>query len=128
MSLKSIIGKVSFTPLGNRKFNTRIDVLVALRIDINGRMYATIPSLGGLSTFADNEADMDKAINEAVIGFFDLCNRDGKIIRAELTALGWHAKSGRTVKMKVPRDRMPVPLEPGSSLKSVKINVSAKAA
>jgi hypothetical protein len=128
MSLNNIIGKVNFTPLGNGKSNIRMDIIVQLRRDVNGRIYATIPALGGLSTFADNDIDMDKAINEAVFSFFDLCKRDGKVIRAELTSLGWNAKSARVVKMKVPRDRMPQSLEPGSSLKSVKINVPANAA
>jgi hypothetical protein len=128
MDHKTAIASIKITK-GKNTTNINIDMPIWTKRDSNGRFYANLALLGGITTFADNEIDLDIAINEAASCFFIAAQKNGKGIFEELKALGWMIKSDSSLRYKVRRDR---PIEHGlqnissyPKTKSLKVDVAA---
>lgn len=63
---------------------------VQVRKSPDGKLYATLEAFGGITTYGENEFDLNVAINEAVSGFFKIADKYGKGIKEELKLLGFN--------------------------------------
>ena len=96
----------------NRKMNTveanikitrNLDKLTSISVFMpiwnkqsdQGNLLVQLPLLG-IDTIARNEADADKAIEEAIASFCIVAEKFGQGIEKELQALGWVAIDGET--------------------------------
>lgn len=61
----------------------------------HGNLLIRLPLLG-IETIAKNEADADKAIEEAIISFCTVAQKFGQGVEKELQSLGWVKIDGET--------------------------------
>ena len=110
MDHKKVIANIKLLPSSNGETDIKIEMPIWIRKDEQGKFYANLALLGGIMTYADNEADLDKAINEAIAVFFENADKYGKGLQNELVTLGWQIKKERSLRFKVKRDRAGVSL------------------
>lgn len=102
---KSIASIKVIRKIGKDHAQVLIEMPIWFRRDANGRFYANLALLGGLTTYGDSEADLDVAIREAIMLFFKAAKEYGKGVQNELKELGWQMKSSTSLRYKARRDR-----------------------
>ncbi len=92
MNLKEIVAKITFSKTANGMSKAVINMPVELRKGKDNKIYIKLNLLGDITTFAENESDIDKAIGEAIQSFFIAASFFGKGVKDELEKLGWQIK------------------------------------
>lgn len=91
MELKKTIASISITPTeGGALLN--VDMPVWIKKDKNGVLYLKFPLFGDLTTFVQNESQLEQAMEEAIKSFFFASQKFGKGFDNELKSLGWQKK------------------------------------
>lgn len=88
---KKNIASIQITRTASGKSNIVVTMPVWFRKDDTGRIYINLALFGSLITYVDSESEIDTAISEVLLGFFQLAD-EGKGFRAELSSLGWKIK------------------------------------
>lgn len=109
---KEIIAKFEFIPATNGKTKVNVTMPIWLRKDSSGKVYITLGLLGGMTTIAKDEKDIDNAMKEAIASFIHAAQKFGKGINEELKSLGWQPKKThlrfKSKKSFIPRDNNPM--------------------
>lgn len=102
MSLDNALAKINIKPAGIvGKSTITVNMPIWIRKSEDGKFYANLALFGGITTYAKNESELDVAICEVLMGFFEFANKHGKGWKEELNALGWQIKNKNVIKFKV---------------------------
>lgn len=104
------IASIQIKPNGADKVDITVNMPIWSRIGTDGKIYITLALLGGLTTFANKQEEVDDVIREAIKSFFISLDKFGKGFKQELSALGWQLNKNK-IKFKISKKRItPKPL------------------
>ena len=101
---------IKITRSGDKISSISVSMPIWTKVSEQNNILIILPLLG-IETIAENEADSEKAIEEAIISFCIVSERFGQGVEKELIVLGWV-----TVENEVGDDLLGYNIEDGDSL------------
>jgi hypothetical protein len=118
MNFKETIAKIQIQPVSPGLANVTMQMPIWKYRGEDGKIYIHLALLGGIRTVADNEEEVDSAVDEAVLSFFQAAHKFGKGAKEELKLLGWQIKKQNQIRYKLARGA-----KPKSALETTDFNV-----